>query len=194
MAVVLDGDTLPEADGGHLATCAECRQQLEMAMLLLQELRVARASIPSAAALARYADAFHAVPRQSQSPFGALGRWVAARLSFDSRVAPLAAGVRSGRAGAYRMLFSSERADVELMVEDDGGIRRLEGEYMEVATGTTLPVLVQLQARPTGGLVAEAESDNTGRFWLTGIEPGQYTLILTDQLGGVMEVSTLEIT
>lgn len=194
MAVALGQTALAEADVSHLAGCAECRQQVEAMTLLLHELKVARASTPSAAATARYVDAFHAMPRRGQSPLGALGRWIMAQLSFDSRVAPLAAGIRSGRAGSYRMLFSSERADLELMVEDDGGMRRLEGEYMEVAAESALPVLVQLQARTTGGLAAEAESDDAGRFWLTGIEPGQYALILTDQVGGVMEVRTLEIT
>jgi len=194
IAIALDEVELDGADVSHLEECPLCRHGLEAAILLHRELKVAQQSTPSAAALERYVAAFEVALRQTDSLLGRLSQWVQAQLALDSRVTPLAAGVRSGRIGSYRILFTSAYADVEVMVEDDGGLRRLEGEYMEIDERGALPVLVQLQNKASGGLAAEAESDRAGRFWLTGVEPGHYSLILTDQVGEIVEVSKVEIT
>lgn len=191
--LALDEAAMPGDDVSHLAECTSCRHELEAVMLLLRELKMARQSTPSAAAMARYGEIFKDAPLRIQSPLARLSHWVQAHLALDSRVAPLVAGVRGGRTGSYRILFTSDYADVELMVEDDGGVRRLEGEYMEIEERGALPVLVQLQDDVSGGLAAEIESDSTGRFWLAGVEPGQYSLIITDQVGEVVEVSKMEI-
>ena len=115
------------ASAAHLAACAQCRAELERLRQLAAELAVAQRSQPSPAALASYARLFDQVQQQG-SRLSQLWQTIVAALAWDSRQQPALQGVRSGGATAYRLLYTTPQAEVELWVEADGRSRRLEGE------------------------------------------------------------------
>ena len=193
MAVALEGVAPAAEDAAHLAACGECRARLDWWRQTAQELDIARASTPSAEALARYAALFEHV---QQSPTGLWQRaagWVAT-LVWDSRTRPGTAGVRSAVAAGYRLLYAAATREVELWVGPGNGACVVEGEWMpddEAAPhAAALVELTPVGAR-AGGQAVEAGED--GRFRLEGVRTGIYQLTLTPVHGEPLIIDRLEI-
>ena len=182
----------------HIAACAACRDALADLQTLAHELSVLRVSQPSAAALDRYYAA-QANIQQQPSRLVAAWRSLTAILAWDSRMQPALQGVRSGAGNTgYRLLYATEQAEVELLIEPDGRVFRTQGEIIasgESGTGETslTPALVQW-IDPQGDVRYETESDASGLFSLRNIAPGTYRLSIVSAASDTIEIEALEIT
>lgn len=191
LASVLDGEALTTAEQAHLAICVTCQGALKELARLHDDVRVFVRSEVSEATLARYQQLAQAIPVSRKDPLQELARWITGHLVFDSRNQALAAGVRSAGGRGYRMLYSGESAEVELLVEAEHGARRVEGELL---TDADTEALVQLAPHVATWPVLETETTVRGRFSLTGVRPGRYDLILTGAMGTTLTLRDVEIT
>jgi hypothetical protein len=114
-------------------------------------------------------------------------------LALDSRSRPLAAGVRSAAATAYRLLYAAGAVEVELMVEPQNGVRIVAGEVLaeEDVTG---PFLIELSADAADAPAYTTESSAEGRFHLDRVAPGRYQLTITGASGPAIAIHPLELT
>lgn len=190
-AMVFDGASLAPDLAQHLVACPACREQVAALELLAAEFRIARRSLPSAAALARYADLFAAVARQP-SPLQQIWQRMRAALTWDSRQQLALQGVRSDAPANYRLLYSAPPADVELLVAPGPHTRQIEGEVL-AEEQSAAPALIQLVA-VAGGAQHEAETDGYGRFSLDDVVPGVYAMTVTLAGGQSFGVDDLELT
>ncbi|MEZ4867667.1 MAG: carboxypeptidase-like regulatory domain-containing protein [Caldilineaceae bacterium] len=182
-----------ETAAAHLAVCNSCRTQLAELRVLVHELRVAQASTPSAAALARY-DKLYAQVEQSPSWANRVINYVTAQLRWDGRQQPAWQGVRNAAAASFRLLYSSTQADIELLVEHGNGEFHVEGEILPLqGVMQELPVLCELQMADNQEVIFATESEADGRFHLTAIPPGRYTLFVTPPLGSAVVIDQLQL-
>lgn len=213
LQLFLDARGLQPEEADHLEVCLVCQEKQARYAALLQDLAIARKSQPTPQALARYYQLFHEIPRQTLAHRveQALQRLVLA-LGFDSRLQP-GLGVRRAIENlGYRLLYTSEQADIELYVESTGDTRRIEGEILiDKESGLEGPFWVELRAAREG----EAEADRhqnarattplavtvsrpDGYFRIQNVLPGRYRLALIPTEGDTMlswiEVENLEIT
>lgn len=181
----------------HLAACAACHDALADLQTLAHELSVMRTSQPSAAALNRYYAAQTHI-QQRPSPLIAAWRSISAMLAWDSRLQPALQGVRSGAGNTgYRLLYATDKAEVELLIEPEGRAFRTHGEIIasgeSEATGAALtPALIQW-IDPRGDVRYETESDASGLFSLRNIAPGTYRLSIVSAASDTIEIEALEI-
>lgn len=192
LSLVFDATELSAAAARHLATCAHCRRQEAELRLLATDLTIARLSEPGPAALARYQALFDQV-QQQPAPLQRLVNRLRAVLTWDSRQQPLLQGVRSGGTTAYRQLYAADDVELELMVEPNGTLRRVEGDLIADADGGhAAPALVELLDRQ-GAPVYSVETDADGIFRFEGVQPGRYQAVITRAYAAPVEVETLEI-
>ncbi len=112
---------------------------------------------------------------------------------MDSRRQPSLHGLRSAAAAAgYRLVYSGDEAEIELWVESEGRLFRVQGELMMRAEGTQGAALIEWFA-PDGTLVYEAEAGADGQFGLRGVLPGRYRLSIVPTAGDSIEIESLEI-
>lgn len=188
----LDGAALTADALAHLDGCAACRARMAEFTLLAQELATLKASQPSTAALTRYTDLFVHV-RQRRSLLQSALQWVQARLLVDTRSTLALQGVRSAGVSSYRLLYQTPTAEIDLLVEGTGAARNLVGEIVSAEDNpTALPTLVQLIPSQMQQSV-ETESNDQGRFSLSGVTPGRYSLLLTPASGDAYRIDDLEI-
>jgi len=164
----------------HLEACAACHHAYDEALALADELAVAARSQPDAEAMQRY----YRLVDQVQVQAGGLKtflREVVAALTWDSRQQTAMQGVRSVAATEYRLLYSADVAEVELMVEIEGARRHVEGELIPLVGGELTSALLQLQwlDDPSPNPLAtgfETETGEGGRFRFQDLQPGRYRL------------------
>lgn len=191
-AAVFDQTPLAAADEQHLALCAPCRRAHADLLDMAGDLSLARGAAVSPAAVERYAALFSEI-QQSPGPLASLWRTFTAHLAWDSRRQPSLQGLRSAAAPAsYRLLYSGDEADIELLVEGDGRLLRVQGELMTRAGGAQEPALIQWFA-PDGALLYETEAGRGGQFGLRGVHPGRYRLSIVPASGDSIEIESLEI-
>jgi hypothetical protein len=191
LALVFDAAEPSAAAASHLATCAHCRQQEAELRLLVTDLTIARLSAPDAAALARYRAIFDQV--QHVTPLQRFVNRLRAVLTWDSRQQPLLQGVRSSGATAYRQLYAVEDVELELMVEQTGQLRRVDGDLIaDAGAGDDAPSLVEL-LDVRGAPVYSVETDTDGIFRFEGVHPGRYQAVITRAHAATIEVEALEI-
>ncbi len=200
---LLDGKPLEAEAAEHLAHCPRCQQEQQRLATLLQELDIARASQPSPENLASYYRLFEQVEQpESASWLDKLVQAVSLVLQWDSRQEAPALGLRQAGPVNYRLLFSADQADVELLVEPLGRTRRLEGDVLPLdPEGVPGPILVELWPRPeavkegvqTPPREHMTTSDPTGRFRFEHVPPGLYSMLLTPVNGPLMSIDRLEI-
>lgn len=192
LSLVFDAAELSAAAASHLTTCAYCRQQEAELRLLATDLTIARLSEPSPAALTQY-QAFFVQVQQQPAPLQRFVNRLRAVLTWDGRQQPLLQGVRSGGATAYRQLYAVEAVELELMVEQTGQLRRVEGDLIDDAdAGDGAPSLVELLDM-RGASVYSVETDADGIFRLEGVHPGRYQAVITRAHAATIEVEALEI-
>lgn len=181
----------------HLAACPACRDALADWQTLARELSVLKASQPSAAALERYYAA-QAHIQQQPSRLAAAWRSITAMLTWDSRQQAALQGVRSGAGNTgYRLLYATDQAEVELLIEPDGRVFRTQGEIIasgkpEADETALTPALIQW-IDPQGDVRYETESDASGLFSLRNIAPGTYRLSIVSAASDTIQIEALEI-
>jgi hypothetical protein len=169
-----------------------CRQELVKVRRFLQELAVAERSQISKSSLARYHQCFDAV-RQDVQPAAATP-WLRPELHWDGRRQPTLQGVRNLLGQGYRLLYSADQAEVEMMVAPQGANFLIDGEILAQETQHLwTPALVQLQSATPASLLYETESTGPGRFRLESVAAGAYTLSITPPMGALVEIEGLEI-
>lgn len=159
-----------------------------------QLLASARGTEPTPAALARLHQIFDPAAARALSVESGQGSFWRAVLGWDSRLQPSTLGVRQADLDSYRLLYSSEQGDIELMIEPQDERRALDGEIvLPDSESADAAALITLQPQPQGP-VFETRSNRVGRFSLDGIRPGPYTLLALLIDGRRLEIETLEIT
>jgi hypothetical protein len=122
-----------------------------------------------------------------------LWRRLTALLAWDSRQQPALQGVRSaGASNAFRLLYATEQAEVEILVEPEGHLFRTQGEIVTLDDLAMTPALIQWF--DAGGTIRyETESDPSGLFSLRNIVPGTYRLSIVSAASDIIEIEALEI-
>lgn len=190
-AAVFDRTPLPEEAAQHLAQCPACRHSRDALAALAQELAVGRASAAPPALIDRYADLFAQV-MQSPNSLTTAWRSFTALLTWDSRQQSALQGVRSAAAGAYRLLYTANGAEIELLVEGDGHLYQVQGEILGSGSGDLGPALIQWFT-PDRELRYETTSSASGQFALRGLQRGLYYVTILPALGAGIEIQRLEI-
>lgn len=192
---LLDQHALSQEHLSHLANCEICQAQLASLATLTGELTVARSADVDDQILARYDALFDQVV-QPPTLLQRMASLLRGELLWDSRLQPGLQGVRAaGQPTTYRLLYATEVAEIELLVEPTGPDRRLEGDLLPLDTGgLELPALVQMVRNTDLSLVAEQEITAQGRFSLENILPAAYSLTLTPRLGPALTIPEIEIT
>lgn len=192
MTIALDGLTPPAETATHLAICAECRDRLARWQQTGHDLALAKRSTPSPAALARYDELYRQVQRTPDLWQQAVR--LIAKLVWDSRTQPAAAGVRAAGRVGYRLLYAAASQEVEIWVEPSAGGYTVAGEWMtEDDPAVRLEALVELTPLDTEAAGLTAESGHDGRFGLEGVPPGVYQLTLTPVHAAPVTIDRLEI-
>lgn len=189
-ALVLDHET-DAAEAAHLSICAICRQQVEELKQLLFDLEIARLSQPTPAAIDRYQAMFNSVQTQP-SPLQRFVQQLRARLTWDSRTQPALQGVRNAAAHAYRQLYVATDAEIELMVERMGELRRVEGDLIDIGQDDA-PAAALVELLDANGDIVHMVDTDDGLFHLENVAPGTYTIVITRPNGATIEVPALEV-
>jgi hypothetical protein len=190
-ALVLDNQS-DAAATAHLSICAICRQQVEELKQLLFDLEIARLSQPTPAAFDRYQAMFSYVQTRPSS-LQRFAQQLRARLTWDSRTQPALQGVRNATAHTYRQLYVATGAEIELMVERMGELRRVEGDLIDIGQDDApTSALVEL-LDANGEIVHMVEADVDGLFHLENVAPGTYTIVITRPNAATIEVPALEV-
>lgn len=179
----------------HLEECPQCRDHLARLYDLRDELVMARHSQPTVQALHNYSQLFSQV-QQAPSRLTRLIQHARATLTWDSRQQPALQGVRNVAATYYRQLYTTARAEIELMVMAHTPQRRaIEGDIIVLGGQEQVtPALLQLQTLDAAQTLYEAISDEQGRFHIADVPPGNYQLLITPVQGTLLEIDRLEIT
>lgn len=189
---IFDGFALSASGAAHLVACKLCRTQLQTLKLLECELAIAHQSQPVSESLSAYYQLFCHV-QQAPSRLANLVQTVRAGLAWDSRQLSAWQGVRTATTNIYRQLYTTERAEIELMVATRGHQRDLEGDIIPVDTDKFLtPALIQLQPYAASTLY-ETQSDAQGRFCMLKVTPGHYQMGITLLNGLGLTIDGLEI-
>ena len=215
-AHITDGLPLSAEDQAMLAKNQEAQATLAEIQSLLKELAVARLSRPSAAAITKYAHFFSEINRAAQrkenhslidsvcdtlssatAAASELFEQIKANLVWDGRQQFALQGSRGAMSQSYRLLYSADGADIEMLIEAEGNLRHITGEVLsldDAPTHPTAPMLLHLLQPQSGIAFAETTSDAEGGFRLSPVKPGQYKLLITPSQGALLEVAPLEIT
>lgn len=194
-AAVFDA-ILDEQTAEHLHQCAACASEYESLQRLAHTFAIAQRSQPNAAQIDRYQQMATHIQTQSSGLAGWIEQ-IQAVLAQDSRQRLAWQGVRSGGQQAYRLLYSADNVDVELLVDALGSTRSIEGEILPLADADMqLPLLVELQAtRPMQSEDAwMVESSAQGRFRIEGVTLGAYDVIITPTAGPSVRIEGIDIT
>jgi hypothetical protein len=191
-AVILDHNPLQADAEQHLAECKACRRLYDDLNLLVQELAISRAGHVSHETIERYAALFPHI-RQQPSRLDTFWCRFRAVLAWDSRQQPALEGVRSAAATAsYRLLYASEQAEIELLVERDGHLFRVQGEIVAPDGRAAAPALVQW-FDPDGTLHCETRSGPGGQFAVRGLTAGRYQIAIVFASGDSIDIEAVEI-
>lgn len=192
-AWVFDGSTPSRAERNHLDECTACQAQLAGIYQLASALQTAKASEPSAAALARYAQLFTEI-QQAPSFAQRLTEFIMAQLQWDGRQQPAWQGVRNTQVASYRLLYATAEAEIELLVAPREGRFQIEGEVIPLIEPTTLlPARCELHDRTSAELIETAECQADGRFHLAYVPTGHYRLAFVPVSGPTLMIDTLEL-
>lgn len=189
--------TLADEAQRHLTACQECRHEWASLGRLAQELSIAVRSQPTVQQLERYRQLGEQIQRQPSSWEQLVSRFQQMTLILDNRQRVGMQGLRSGSLQSYRLLYSANAADVELLVEAQGPVRRIEGEILPLQpTVLRTPVLLELMALPNDNLQADlvVESTLQGRFQFENVPLGYYNLTITPIEGPNLQIEEIEIT
>ena len=190
---VFDGSAPSTAERSHLEQCTACQAQLAGLYQLAGALQIARASEPSPAALARYAQLY---PQVQQAPSFAqrLTEFIVAQLQWDGRQQPAWQGVRNTQVASYRLLYATAQAEIELLVAPREGRFQIEGEVIPRTEPTTLlPARCELHDSTRAELIDTTDCQADGRFHLAYVPTGQYRLAFVPANGPTLVIDDLEL-
>ena len=159
----------------------------------------ARGTEPTPEALLRLQQIYDpATARRMSNPSSLTSSNVAsqlrAALGWDSRLQPSTLGVRQADLDSYRLLYTSARGDIELMIEPRDEQRILEGEIvLPDSESADASALIIMQPQQDGGAY-ETSSNAQGRFSLDAIARGAYSILILLADGTRLEIDSLEIT
>ena len=190
---VFDGSTPSTAERNHLEQCTACQTQLAGLYELAGALQIAKASTPSPAALARYAQLS---PQIQQAPSFAqrLTEFIRAQLQWDGRQQPAWQGIRNTQVASYRLLYATDQAEIELLVAPREGRFQIEGEVIPRTEPTTLlPARCELHDSTRAELIDTTDCQADGRFHLAYVPTGQYRLAFVPANGPTLVIDDLEL-
>lgn len=192
-AWVFDSSTPSAAERSHLAECTTCQGHLAAIQQLAGALHIAKASEPSPAALARYAQLYTQV-QQAPSLTQRLTEWIVAQLQWDGRRQPAWQGVRNTQVASYRLLYATAETEIELLVAPREGRFQIEGEVVPLADGATLlPARCELHESSNAELIDTAACGADGRFHLAQVPSGRYRLAFIPDSGPTIVIDQLEL-
>lgn len=158
----------------HLASpCWECARRLALLRTALHSLEKDQTVAPPEDILKRAADILR---NRRDLPERKPWARVVAALRFDSRLQPVAAGLR-GPARTRQMLFATEQVDIDLQIKPGRTDYDLLGQMLSARNPSeAAPAFVSLQ-NDTGTLLRATETDPLGQFAFRQVPSGKYELI-----------------
>jgi hypothetical protein len=167
-------DTIAGRVRSHLDTgCDRCATELSFWMRMLPSLQADRAPGAPDAVLSRAYALFNGIERAPTT----WQRFVAT-LVFDSRTQPILAGARDLDGGAFRLLYKSDGAHIDLRCERN------------LRDWTVIGQVLTVEKRELGWNVIarrdttelRTDTDALGEFRMRNLEPGDYKLVLRDNV------------
>ncbi len=190
-------DLLPTPlESTHLADCVACQERLAVYQSMARELLIAKASTVSTAAQERYIALFQS-PQENRAGIAdrlvQLADAVKASIMWNGHARLAMDGVRSASATSYRMLYGTDFAEIELLIEPAGSGFNIEGELVPLqAPERLLPVALEVH-RGQGNVLFQGESDEEGRFQIPAMNAGTYSLFLIPVNGKAVLIDKLEL-
>jgi hypothetical protein len=187
--------TLGNKAQSHLAMCQECQRLLASLQRLAQELSIAARSQPTDLQLERYQQLGEQIHQPSLWA-RLVDHFQQMTLTLDNRQRMGLQGYRSGSQQSYRLLYSANSADVELLVATQGQLRRIEGEVLALQPTLHTPVLLELSASPDEARPTHIMTESTvqGRFQFDNVPLGYYNLTITPIEGPYLQIEGIDIT
>jgi hypothetical protein len=111
----------------HLATCSRCAKELETLRQTIGLMRSDDVESAPASAIKFAKDAFRSRTGVREPSFKAS---VVASLTFDSLTTKPAFGLRSGASAGRQLVYSTERADIDLRVSPQSGEWEIAGQIL----------------------------------------------------------------
>jgi hypothetical protein len=183
-------------EAAHLTICPDCQALLTTYTTLDRELLVAKLSQVLAATQERYYTLFEPNRVNATGIVNRLAQFadaVKASIMWNGHARLAADGVRSASTTSYRMLYGTELAEIELMIEPVGKQFKIEGELLPLqGPDTVLPVWLEVH-QGIGNILFSGESDHEGRFHIPAMDAGAYVLYLVPPQGAPMLIDALEL-
>jgi hypothetical protein len=163
----------------HLSTCSTCSDTL---LRLQQLIRLMRSDSTNDAPRDVLTSAINIFLEEARVPL----RRIVALLTFDSRNADPAFGVRSLRAASRQMLYSAEEIDLELRITVQNDECIVAGQVIGEGCAEGYVEISGEAGR------SKANLNDVCEFTLPAIPPGNYSLTLT-MLDREIEIPELEL-
>jgi|SRR5579871_4198713 len=167
----LDATAMARVQNHLAAGCAQCAADVAFWSRMLPRLHSQNQSAPEWV-LQRAINLFRSAKTRET-------RWqsILAALVYDSRIQALPAGARDLQQTAFKLLFEAEIAHVDLLCERESPENwTLSGQVLSGAP----PELGWKVLLKTDSREQNTQTDVLGEFHLTGLEPGNYTLVLQE--------------
>ena len=168
-----------EAAMAHISTCSTCRDTLRQ---LQQLILMMRSDNTTDAPRDVLTSAINIFSHEKHSPL----RRIVALLTFDSRTAGPAFGMRSFSAASWQMLYSAEEADLDLRITVQNGECILAGQVIGEGCGEGHVEISGVAGR------SEARLNEVCEFTLPPIPAGNYSLTIK-MLDRQIEIPELEL-
>lgn len=157
----------------HLAeTCQQCNQHLNLMKKVLNTVSGDNTVAPPNHVLKQAVDK---IKKQQKDAKPKLLNRLVASLSFDNR-SQLSLAATRGASRARQMLFTTERADIDLQIKPGNKDYELLGQVLDSQhSGGFISAFVSLQNKD--GKQKATETDSLGQFAFHGISSGTYDLV-----------------
>ena len=189
---LVEGRLQPEeraATESHVGACRRCAEQVARLERTLGLMR-ADAGEDAPRDVVSYAVSLFGSRRRAAAPTPSLVGRIVASLTFDSRHAAPAFGVRSGQPSSSRQLvFTAGDTDIDLRIAESAEGWTLSGQVLGECTGGR----VEIESVGGEGRRAEAELNDICEFAFPPVPAGRYKLLL-HMSGADIQVSEIDLT
>lgn len=169
LADIADKQSQPAAETlEHLSTCSHCAKELQTLQQAIGLMRIDDVESAPASLIKSARDMFRGSGANREP--SRLARVLAA-LTFDSLTAKPAFGLRSGATSGRQLVYSTEKADIDLRVSPQSGEWEIAGQILDSSQRGT----VNLESE---NFSATADLNELAEFGFQSVPSGIYTMFV----------------